>query len=78
MMHHTGCITQVLEAGYWFTIYHSIVQILTQLRKPLVKSIVKANEENWDAFDVETAVAAAFNCISKEDCKALGSHCDYN
>ena len=43
-----------------------------------VKSVLKANEENWDNFDVETAVSAAFNCIINEDCKAWVLRCGYN
>ena len=43
-----------------------------------VKSVLKANEDNWHAFDIETAVSAAFNRISSEDRKSWASHCGYN
>jgi len=31
--------------------------------------VMKSNEKNWNGFDIETAVSAAFNCITSEDCR---------
>ena len=41
------------------------------------KSVLKANETVWQNFDVETAVIAAFNTITKSDCEGWISHCGY-
>ena len=35
-----------------------------------VKSALRANEEAWKDFDIETAVLAAFNTITPADCQA--------
>ena len=43
-----------------------------------VKSVLKANEKAWSNLDTETAVAAALNCITGEDCRSWCSHCGYN
>jgi len=43
-----------------------------------VKYVLKSNEENWSDFDIETAVLAAFNCVTSEDCQAWISHSGYN
>ena len=43
-----------------------------------VKSVLKANEKAWSNLGTETAVAAALNCITSEDCRSWCSHCGYN
>ena len=64
MIHHTGDIIQDLEeAGvmvYYLPPYSPDFNPIEEAFSK-ARSILKANEENWDAFDVETAVAAAFN-----------------
>ena len=42
-----------------------------------VKSVLKANEDNWSELDVETAVVAAFNCVTIENCRGWITHCGY-
>ena len=42
-----------------------------------VKSVLKANEDAWKDFDIETAVLAAFNSITPADCQAWIAHCGY-
>lgn len=42
-----------------------------------VKSVLKANEDDWSELDAETAVVAAFNCITIEDCQGWITHCGY-
>lgn len=41
------------------------------------KSVLKANENVWQNFDVETAVLAALNTITREDCEGWITHCGY-
>jgi len=40
--------------------------------------VLKSNEANWNCFDAETAILAAFNCVTPEDCQAWVSHAGYN
>ena len=42
-----------------------------------VKSVLKSNEEEWSDLDTETAVIAAFNCVTIEDCQGWITHCGY-
>lgn len=42
-----------------------------------VKSVLKLNECNWSSLDTETALIAAFNTISVEDCQGWITHCGY-
>ena len=42
-----------------------------------LKSVLKANESQWQHFDIETSVIAALNTITKEDCQGWISHCGY-
>ena len=42
-----------------------------------VKSVLKDNEDAWADLDAETAVLAAFNCVTRDDCCAWFSHCGY-
>lgn len=42
-----------------------------------VKSMLKMNEFNWSDLDTETAIIAAFNTITVEDCQGWISHCGY-
>ena len=42
-----------------------------------VKSVLIDNEDAWSDWDVETAVSAAFNCVTSEDCHAWVAHCGY-
>ena len=42
-----------------------------------VKSILKENEDAWSDWNVETAVSAAFNCVTSKDCHAWVAHCGY-
>jgi transposase len=39
-----------------------------------VKSILKANEDQWDNMDVQKAVLTAFNHVTVEDCRAWITH----
>ena len=41
------------------------------------KSMLKLYEQEWQDLDTETAVIAALNTITKEDCKGWISHCGY-
>lgn len=43
-----------------------------------VKSVLKSNENVWDELDTETALLAALNTVTAEDCKAWISHCGYS
>lgn len=43
-----------------------------------VKSVLKANERDWSELDTETAVVAAFNCVTIEDCQGWIKHCGYS
>ena len=42
-----------------------------------LKSVLKANEQVWEAFDIETTLIAAFNTITPEDCQGWIRHCGY-
>jgi len=42
-----------------------------------VKSILKANDEAWSDFTVQTALALAFNNITEEDSESWFSYCGY-
>ena len=42
-----------------------------------VKSVLKANEDDWNELDAETAVIAAFNCVTIEDYQGWITHCGY-
>jgi len=42
-----------------------------------VKSILKKSEEAWYNFTIQTAVAAALNCITQEDCESWFMYCGY-
>ena len=35
-----------------------------------VKSVLKANDQAWSDYTVQTAVTIAVNCITEEDCQA--------
>ena len=77
-IHHSGDILSLAEgAGALVHFCLRIVQILIRLRKLLVKSVLKDNEDAWANLDAETAVLAAFNCVTKDDCCAWFSHCGY-
>ena len=81
MIHHTGDVIQDLEQARLLVYYlPPFSPDLNPIEEAFskVKSVLKANEENWDNFDVETAVSGAFNCISNEDCKAWVLHCGCN
>lgn len=81
MIHHVGDILKLVEnvgtLVYYLPPYSPDLNPIEEAFSK-VKSVLKANEDNWHFFDIETAVAAAFNCISSEDCKAWVSHCGYN
>jgi len=36
-----------------------------------VKYVLKSDEENWSSFDIETAVLAAFNYVTSENCQNM-------
>ena len=42
-----------------------------------VKSVLKRNECVWQDMDTETALLAALNTVTSEDCQAWISHCGY-
>lgn len=81
MIHHTGDILKLVEnvgiLVYYLPPYSPDLNPIEEAFSK-VKSVLKANEENWHAFDIETAVSAAFNCISSKDCESWVSHCGYN
>ena len=43
----------------------------------MVKSVLKANEAEWSELDAETAVVAAFNTVTIQDCQGWITHCGY-
>ena len=43
-----------------------------------LKSVLKKNETVWEDFDTETAVLAAVNTVTPEDCQAWIAHCGYH
>ena len=42
-----------------------------------VKSVLKANDQAWSDYTVQTALTVALNCITKEDCQAWFLNCGY-
>lgn len=42
-----------------------------------VKSVLKSHESVWMDMDTETALLAALNTVTADDCKAWVSHCGY-
>lgn len=42
-----------------------------------VKSVLKNHESAWQDMDTETAVLAAFNTVTPEDCQSWIEHCGY-
>ena len=42
-----------------------------------VKGLLKANDQAWSDYTVQTALTIAFNCITKDDCKAWFLNCGY-
>lgn len=81
IIHHVGDILKLVEnVGlliYFLPPYSPDLNPIEEAFSK-VKSVLKANEENWHDFDIETAVSAAFNCIHTEDCQGWVSHCGYN
>ena len=79
-IHHTeGVVDTIQQTG-------ALVQFLPPYSPDLnpiedvfakLKSILKANEELWGGFDIETSVLAAFNTVTSEECKHWISHCGY-
>ncbi len=42
-----------------------------------LKSVLKANEDNWEDLETETMVIAALNTITAAECQSWISHCGY-
>ena len=42
-----------------------------------VKSVLKANESEWEDLEVETCLIAALNTITARDCQEWISYCGY-
>jgi len=79
-IHHAGRVVDTIQQT------GALVQFLPPYSPDLnaieesfskVKSVLKANEDAWKDFDIETAVLAAFNTITPADCQAWIAHCGY-
>ena len=79
-IHHAGGVVDIIQQT------GALVQFLPPYSPDLnaieesfsiVKSVLKANEDAWKDFDIETAVLAAFNMITPADCQAWITHCGY-
>jgi transposase len=79
-IHHSSSVVNSIEST------GALVQFLPPYSPDLnpiemafskVKSVLKSNEENWKEYDVETAVIAALNVITKSDCEGWIKYCGY-
>ena len=80
-IHHAAGTVQLIEqAGalvYYLPPYSPDLNPIEEAFSK-IKYVLKSNEKNWNGFDIETAVSAAFNCITSEDCQAWVAHSGYN
>jgi len=80
-IHHAGEVVQLIQqAGvlvYYLPPYSPDLNPIEEAFSK-VKSVLKSNEANWNCFDIETAISAAFNCVTPKDCQAWVSHAGYN
>ena len=80
---HSSCTsirngyTEYRCTGLFFTSIHSPDYNPIELAFSKVKSLLKEHENEWKDFDVETAVIAALNTITSDDCVGWISHCGY-
>ena len=77
--HASDMLPYVRNAGcliYFLPPYSSDLNPIEYLFSK-VKNVLKANDQAWSDYTVQTALTLAFNCITKEDCRAWFLNCGY-
>ena len=77
-IHHVaGAVDMIQNAGalaYFLPPYSPDLNAIERIFSK-VKSVLKANEDDWSQLNAQTAVVAAFNCVTIKDCQGWITHC---
>ena len=77
--HASDMLPYVRNAGclvYFLPPYSPDLNLIEYLFSK-VKSVLKANDQAWSDYTVQTALTIALNCITEEDCQAWFFNCGY-